>query len=164
MASGDTLLIFHPYNNEPPSSAYATLDIRNQHPVLDFDKDTDESAVFSAIMPQNYSAATGVTVYIHWTGTTTTGGDVIWDVAFERVGTVLDVDGDSFAAVNSVTDAAGNPTGIMSIASVAFTNGADMDSVATGEKFRMKITRDANNGSDDFDNDAELHMVEIRET
>jgi hypothetical protein len=36
--------------------------------------------------------------------------------------------------------------------------------VAKGEKFRLKITRDADNGSDDLDADAELHAVEIRES
>ncbi len=42
------------------------------------------------------------------------------------------------------------------------TDGADMDSVAVGELFRLKITRDAS--SDDADNDAELHAVELKET
>jgi hypothetical protein len=64
MSSGDTLLQFHPYNNEPPSANYMTLDTRNQHVCLDADATTNESAVFSAVMPQHYSAATGVTVYI----------------------------------------------------------------------------------------------------
>ena len=44
MASGDTLTIFTPLHNEPPSSNPATLDIRNQHPVLDFDATTNEDA------------------------------------------------------------------------------------------------------------------------
>ena len=61
MASGDTLLVFHPFDNEPPSANYATLDIRNLHPVLDFDDSTDESAVFSAVLPWAYSGG-GLTV------------------------------------------------------------------------------------------------------
>jgi hypothetical protein len=164
MASGDTLLIFHPYNNEPTSANYATLDLRNQHPVLDFDAGTNEYAVFSAVMPQNYAATTGVTVYIHFSMTSGTADTIDWDVALERVGDQqLDVDGDSFAAVNSVDNTTVPGTaGLVDIVNVAFTDGADMDSVAVGEKFRIKINRDA--ASDDATGDAELHAVEIRET
>lgn len=163
MASGDTILIFHPYNNEPTSSNYATLDTRNQHVVLDFDKTTNEDAVFSSVMPQNYDGG-GVTVYIHYSMVTVVSGDIDWDVAFERVGDQQqDVDSDDFAAVQSVDNTTvPGTTGYVDIVSIAFTDGSQMDSVAVGEKFRMKVTRDA--VSDTADNDAELHAVEIRET
>lgn len=164
MASGDTLLIFHPYNNEPVSSNYATLDTRNQHPCLDFDASTNESAVFSSVMPQSYAGTTGVTVYLHYAMSSATTNTVDWDVAFERIGDQqLDIDGDSFAAVNSVDNTTvPGTTGLVDIVSVAFTNGSDMDSVAAGESFRLKVTRDATN--DDAAGDAELYKVEIRET
>ncbi|NIQ10453.1 MAG: hypothetical protein GWO10_16275, partial [candidate division Zixibacteria bacterium] len=48
------------------------------------------------------------------------------------------------------------------IVNVTFTDGADMDSIAVGEGFRMKITRDATN--DTATGDAELRFVEIKET
>ena len=80
MASGDTLLVFTPLHNEPPSSNMATLDTRNQHPVLDFDASTNESAVFSSVMPQAYGGG-GVPVYIHYAMSTATSGDFDWDVA-----------------------------------------------------------------------------------
>jgi len=163
MASGDTLLIFHPYNNEPPSSNFATLDTRNQHPVLDFDGGTNEDAVFSAVMPQNYDGG-GVTVYIHYSMESDTTNDIDWDAAFERVGDQQqDVDSDSFATAQSVDNTTVPGTsGLVDIVSIAFTDGAQMDSVAVGEKFRLKITRDA--ASDTSTTDAELHAVEIRET
>lgn len=162
MASGDSLIIFHPYDNEPPSADYATLDVRNLHPVLDFDKTTDESAVFSDVMPRNYAGG-GLTVYIHWSADGVTVNDVIWDVAFERIGDgQLDIDGDDFAAVQSVTDTAPGTDGFVTIANIPFTDGAQMDSIAVGELFRLKITRDAT--SDDLDADAELHAIEIKET
>src|SRR3990167_5097508 len=121
MASGDTLLIFHPYNNEPPTANYATLDTRNQHPVLDFDATTNESAVFSAIMPRNYAGG-GVTVYLHYAMTSAEADTVDWDVAFERIGDqVLDIDGDSFAAVNSVDDTTiPATTGLIDVVVVTF--------------------------------------------
>lgn len=164
MASGDTLLIFHPFQNEAPSANFATLDLRNLHPVLDFDASTNESAVFSAIMPQHYAATTGITVYIHYSMSSATSGDVDWDVSFERVGNEQqDVDSDSFATANSVDNTTVPSTsGDVDIVNVAFTDGADMDSVAAGEKFRIKVTRDAS--SDTATGDAELHAVELRET
>jgi len=164
MASGDSLLIFGPLHNEPPSSNPATFDTRNQHPVLDFDATTNESAVFSAVMPQHYAGTTGVTVYIHYGMSSATADTVDWDAAFELIGDQdLDIDGDSFAAVNSVDDTTVPGTsGLVDIVSIAFTDGVDMDSVEAGDGFRLKITRDAS--SDDAAGDAELVFVEIRET
>lgn len=163
MASGDTLLVFTPLANEPPSANYATLDLRNYHPVLDFDDTTNESAVFTGVMPRQYASG-GVTVYIHYAMTSATSGDIDWDVAFERIGDQeLDIDSDSFAAVNSVDNTTVPATsGNVDIVSVAFTDGADMDTVSIGESFRLKITRDA--ASDTSTGDAELIAVEIKET
>jgi len=163
MASGDTLLIFHPYNNEPPTANYATLDTRNQHPVLDFDATTNETAIFSAVMPRNYAGG-GLTVYLHYAMTSAEADTVDWDVAFERIGDgVLDIDADSFAAVNSVDNTTvPATTGLVDIVNVTFTDGADMDSIAVGEAFRLSVTRDA--VSDDAAGDAELLAVEIKET
>lgn len=162
MASGDTLLIITPYNNEPPSATYATLDLRNYHPVLDFDAAADESAVFTAIMPRNYAGG-GVTVYLHWVATDTNDTHhCFWDAAFERI-SGQDIDADGFAAVQSNDTTHPNATsGIETITDIPFTNGAQMDSVVAGDIFRLKITRDAVN--DDMTGDAELLGIEIKET
>ncbi len=45
---------------------------------------------------------------------------------------------------------------------MAFTDGADMDSIAAGESFRVKVTRDA--ASDDAAGDAEILFLVIKET
>lgn len=163
MASGNTLLVFQPHDNEPPASNYATIDQRNGHLVLDFDASTNESAVFGGVMPQHYGGG-GVTVYLHYAMSSATSGDVDWDVAFERVGDQQqDIDSDSFSAVNSVDNTTVPATsGNVDVVSVAFTDGADMDSVAAGEYFRIKVTRDA--ASDTAAGDAELVAVEIRES
>jgi len=164
MASGDTLIVFSPLNNEPPAANYATFDTRNSHPVLDFDATTNESAVFTGIMPQNYAQTTGVTVYIHYAMSSAEADTVDWDACFELIGDGdQDLDADGFAAVNSVDDTTVPGTsGLVDIVSIAFTDGEDMDSVLPGDSFRLKITRDA--ASDDATGDAELVMVEIRET
>lgn len=164
MSSGDSLLIFHPYNNEPPTANYATLDTRNQHPCLDFDATANESAVFSSVMPQHYAGTTGITVYLHYAMSSAEANTIDWDVAWERIGDQqLDIDGDSFAAANSVDNTTvPGTTGLVDIVSVAFTDGADMDSVVAGESFRLKVTRDA--VSDDAAGDSELVKTELRET
>jgi len=163
MASGDTLLLFHAYMNEPTSGSYATLDHHNQHVVLDFDQDDEEYAVFAGIMPQNYSGTTGVTVYIHWLTSVTTG-DVDWDVYWELLGDdEQSLDSDGFATANGVDDCApGSSAYELVIDSIAFTDGADMDSVQAGDGFRLKIRRDA--GSDTATADAMLRFIEVRET
>lgn len=163
MASGDTLLVFTPQCNEPPASNFATFDTRNLHPVLDFDPTTNESAIFSGIMPRHYAGG-GVTVYLHYAMTSAEADTVDWDVAFERIGDQQqDIDGDGFAAVQSVDNTTVPGTsGLVDIVSVAFANGAQMDSVAVGEGFRLKVTRDA--VSDDAAGDAELRLIEIKET
>jgi hypothetical protein len=165
MASGDTLLIFTPLHNEPPASNNATLDTRNSHPCLDFDASTDESAVFTAIMPRHYAGG-GLTVYLHWAASSDNNNAhvCVWDAAFERdLDGVLDLDGDSFAAAQS---SSGNPDGtlgVMTQTTIAFTDGAQMDSIAAGEQFRLKITRDVS-APDDMTGDAEIFSIEIKET
>ena len=47
-------------------------------------------------------------------------------------------------------------------ASIAFADGAEMDSVAAGNAFRVQITRDANNAADTATGDAELVAVHIK--
>lgn len=164
MASGETLLIFTALHNEPPAANYATFDTRNAHPCLDFDAAADESAVFRGIMPQAYAGG-GVNVLLHWAASTDTTDThhCYWDAAFERIAANdLDVDADSFADVNSVdTDHCNATSGKLTITTIAFTDGADMDSVAAGDMFRLKITRDAAN--DDMTGDGELYAIEIQE-
>ena len=156
-------LVFTPQMNEPPSANFATLDLRNYHPVLDFDATTNESAVFRGVLPTGYASG-GLTVYIHYAMTSAEVNTVDWDVAFERIGDQqLDIDGDSFAAVNSVDNTTvPGTTGLVDVVNVTFTDGADMDSIAAGESFRIKVTRDA--ASDDAAGDAEILFVVIKET
>lgn len=164
MASGDLLLLFQPANNEPPAVAPATPDQRNSHPVLDFDASTDEIAIFTGIIPPNYSGG-GITAKVHFAMTSATSGNVIWQTAFERVGTSQDIDSDSFATANSSSATAVSGTsGIPSVASIAHANGSEIDSVAVGEAFRVKLNRDADNGSDTATGDAELIALALYET
>lgn len=163
MAAGDILAVFTAHQYEPTSSNFATPDTRNGHPCLDFDGGTNESANFTGFMPWHYGGG-GVTAYIGYSMTSATSGDIDWDLAFERIGDQqLDIDSDSFAAVNSVDNTTVPGTsGNVDVVTIAFTDGADMDSVAAGEMFRIRITRDA--ASDTATTDGELHFIVLRET
>ncbi len=170
MASSDTLAVFTPLHNEPPAAAFATLGTitgaTGARPILQFDDTADETAIFSGVMPRNYGGG-GVTLTLHYAmAGANTADDVIWDAAFERIadGDAMGAAGSDFAAVNSVTDTADNTADNIDPATITFTNGADMDSVVAGDPFRLKITRDADNGSDTAVSDAQLLYVEIKET
>ena len=167
MATGNTLCVFTPQQNEPPSANYATLDTRNQHLVLDFDPAADEAANFKAVLPRHYAGG-GITVYVHYAMTSATSGTVVWDVSFERIGDgVQDIDSDGFAAIqHSGAVTVPGTSGNVDIASIAFTDGGQIDSVAVGELFRLKVSRDADstNATDNATGDAELLAVELKET
>src|SRR3990167_5268324 len=164
MASGNSLVIFTPQNNEPPSSAFATLDTRNGHLVLDFDGATDEEAVFTGIMPDNYASG-GLTVKVHVAFTSATSGTANIECMLERI-TGLDIDADSFATMQDVGVTANGTSGIEVVGSITFTDGAAMDSIVIGDLFRLKIRRDADgtNGTDDITTDMELMGIEVLET
>lgn len=164
MASTNFMAVFTPLSNEPPASAYATLDTRNSVPVLDFDDSTDESAVFGGVLPNNYAGG-GLTVTIVWMATSATTGDVVWNADIERhQDDAFDIDSDGFAGANAATGTTASASGEQQYTNITFTDGADMDSLAAGESFRIKVTRDADNASDTMSGDAELLRVVVKET
>ncbi len=159
-------LLFTPLTNEAPAAAFATLDSRNAHPVLDFDGATDEEAVWTAVLPAGYAAG-GLTVDTFWAFTSATSGNLRVQAAIERIDvSSLDIDADSFAAFQSAGGTAPATSGMVIKVTVAFTSGAQMDSLAAGELFRLKIRRDADgtSGTDDIATDAELLAVIVKET
>lgn len=166
MASGDTLAIFAPQAAELSSGIdeFPQFDVRNNHVVLDYDDSIFETAFFKGVLPRNYAGG-GVTVYIHYAMTSATSNVVMWYAAFERISdSQQDIDSNGVATARSVTPTVPGTAGHVDIASIAFTDGAQMDSVAVGEGFRLWIQRGADEGSDTATGDAELWAVEIKET
>jgi hypothetical protein len=149
-----------PLQNEAPSTNFATLDSRNGHPCLDFDTTTQEAAIFSGVLPTDYSGA-GITVVVFCSLTSATSGTVGWDVAIERMdASSLDIDADSFASAQTITAVTVPGTsGQLLKMTVNISNGANMDSLAAGELFRIRIRRDVAN--DTAAGDAELLFVDM---
>lgn len=120
-----------------------------------FDDSTDEHLDFHGRL-ENYDGG-GLTVRLPWTSDATSG-DVVWNAAIRRVADdAEDLDTSHTYAFNSVTATTASVAGEVDYTTVTFTDGADMDSVADGEVFILRIRRDADNGSDDLSGDAELH-------
>lgn len=163
MASGDSLIVLHALGAEFPAANFATADQRNNEWRLDFDATTGETAYWTDVLPRNYAGG-GITVYVHASATSATTGTIGWLIAFERIGDgQQDTDSDGFASDQTITaGTVPGTSGHIDILNVAVSNGANMDSIAVGEMFRLRVTRDVAN--DTATGDAELVCVELKET
>ena len=150
-----TYSVFTVRDNQPPATAFATLDTRNSIAILDFDDSTDESAIFLGIIPEAAVLGSGLKIRIIWTATSAISGDCIWDVSLERMTT--DINTDSFDTSASVTTTTSGTSGVPNYSEITLTT---IDSVTAGNGFRLKVTRDGNN--DNMVGDAELIAVEVR--
>ncbi len=139
LKKGQVIFQLRPQANEPPASSFATFNTRNSHPSLRFNGNA--CAVWSFVLPNTYSG-NGLTVEI-WQASTETTNDTDWDGSWERIGAVQDTDSDSFATAVSTDNTNNSATsGIPTRVTIAFTDGAQMDSCAAGELCRFKLCRD----------------------
>ena len=154
-----TLARFTPRENQPPATAFATLDTRNSIAVLDFDAATDESAIFSGVIPDYANLASGLNIRLAWMATTATSGNVRWRVALERGNT--DLDADSFDTAAEGNGAANATSGTPTTTSITLTT---IDSIAVGEPYRIRISRVGSDATNDtMTGDAELIAVEVQQ-
>lgn len=166
MATTNQLAVFNPFQNEPPATIFATIDLRNSHPTLTFDGSTDWEAVFTTKLPANYAGG-GLTLITLWAFTSATSGSLRVQAAIERMDlSSLDIDADSFASFNSAGGTAPGTSGQIIEVTITFTSGAQMDSAVAGEWIRVKIRRDADgtSGTDDIATNAQFEGAELRET
>jgi len=167
MASGDTVVQI--ISIMPPAATYATFDVRpggstpaENFPVWDFDASANEYLDFLCIL-RGYDGG-GLTITLPWSATTATTGTVRWGVAIRRIqDDAEDVDTSHTYDFNTVDDAPGSVSGEVVYPTVAFTNGADMDSWADGELAMVRVYRDISVGGN-MTGDAELWGVFGRET
>lgn len=164
MATGDNMGDFGPLQNEPPASNYATIDLDNARPVLDFA--LNEIAVFSGFLPEHYAGG-GLTAEIVYAMSSSTGAskEVQLQAAIERVNDGTDASSDSFATAQASGDVEVPATAqTTDTITITWTDGAQMDSVAAGEAFRLKITRIAVVDGTEASGDLELIGVHLKET
>lgn len=173
MASGNTLLVFTARDGIPSATAGAAHAIyaggaspAEGVPVLDFDSGSDEHADFIGVMPRHYAGG-GLTLTLYWIASATSG-TCRWDAAFRRIqDDAEDIDTTAHSYdYNSTGATPASAAGEVDYATITFTDGADMDSLAVGELFNLRIRRDADGtgGTDDMTGDARLVAIEVKET
>ncbi len=174
MSSGDSLLWLGPEVWRPGDVDFATPDTilttSADEPdqiidVWDFDPGSTEEYLYCrALLPAHYAAG-GLTARVFWTSEATSGV-CRWALAFKSMtGGADNVASKAFAAPNTVdgtTDATARDTNDDDI---TFTDGADMDSVAVGEKFFLELSRNSSHANDTMNsNDGEFHGLYLLET
>lgn len=160
MAAGQTIFSAGALGAITPSTVFATLDTRNQRPVLDFDDGADEQAYFQGVLPAHYSGG-DLDIALHWMATTATSAVCLWAAQFERLEVGgFDLDGTDFQGLVFVTGTAVSPSGELIETVITLTA---LDSAVAGDSFRVLIERTGTSGSDLMAGDAELLDISIKE-
>lgn len=172
MASGNTLIVFSARDGVPSATSGAVHGIlaggstpAEGVPYLAFDSAADEYADFLGVMPRNYAGG-GLTCKLYW-ASTQTSGTCRWGVAFRRIADdAEDVDTSHTYDFNTGGATTASAVGEVDYFDITFTDGADMDSLAVGELFNLRVFRDGDgtSGTDDLTGDAFLIAIEIKET
>lgn len=127
-----------------------------QKGVLDFDAATDEAAYTSIPLPADWTGA--VDARFFWEANDTGTNSAIWTIATACLADG-ETDDPSFNTASSVTDANGGTTAHKVM--IAAVTGITTTGCAAGEFLHLKVTRDADNGSDNLAVDARLIGVEL---
>jgi hypothetical protein len=135
---------------------------RNGHSLIAFDDTVNEEIIFESVMSGDYDGAADFIIEPQWAGASAIVGDVKWNAQIERLNEGgADLDVDSFAAVQTVTETTEGTSGELTYTGITFTN-AQADGIQPGESYRLRIIRDAVAGADDMVGDAQLLSVELR--
>ena len=155
---------FSPLASVPPSTGYATMNVRNgtNFPVaaLDFDAAADEAAFF--FFRASLYGSGNLTIGIDWYADTASSGDVVWGAQLAAITPntdTQDIETDALATANTVTDSHLGTTGQrLHRAEITVSN---LDSLAADDWVALRLYRDADNGSDTMAGDASVVLVSV---
>lgn len=158
-----TRALFLPEAANFPASNFPAPGVDGQlRPFLAFDAVTDESCDWTFIAPQGLTGT--ITVVVTYRMASATSGNVILQAALEAIsdGDAVDTDSaSSFDTANaSATTAVPATAGHIDQVSITMTNA---DSMAAGDLCRLRLNRDADNGSDTATGDLQVLAVELRD-
>jgi len=149
----------------PPSSNHADRGVVQNRAFLAFDATTVEAMFSKAVqMPASYTGTGTLKADILYAAATATSGKFDFEISVEAITAADAVDTDaasSFAAVNAGNQTVPATAGYLGVITITLTN---KDSVAAGDMFRIKLERDADDGTDDTaSGDARVYCVTIYE-
>lgn len=153
-----------PQSVNPCGSLTTTANANATQPdfrTLAFDAGTDEFAQFSIAMPKMWDEGT-VLFTFYWTHAGSAGNDVIWTIAGTSVSNDEAIGGVIFGTAVNYQDTALTAKDLHIISSDTALTIAG--SPAVGDVCFFQISRDANNGNDDFASDALLMGVKMTYT
>ena len=159
-----TLLQYDAMSFILPNSNSPSLDIVQNRPFLAFDGTVTETAYSRTVaMPGQYSGGM-LKASVGYMMASATSGKVDFEVSLEAVtsGDPHDLDaGDSFDTPNTVNAPVPGTAGYLGVLTMTLSN---EDDVVAGDMFRLKLERDADDGTDDTaTGDARVMWVEIWE-
>lgn len=168
MAQGETQLIVTAeqgvinYCQTTTSPFGARLFNRNNRPCLLFIDSTFTFSFFHLIMPQHYGG-NGIEINLHFTCTTSTG-DIYWLANVQNNASGDDIDSGTYGSSAATLQGPDGPDAGNAITVATLTiPPTDMDNMAAGDAFVLRIGRIGSYGTDTCTGMAQLHVIEIRE-
>ena len=171
MASGNVVGLIQ--NTIPPATLSPQFTVRaggstpaERVLLASFDAATIEYLDLLVYLTGSYAGG-GVTITLPWTATSATTGVTRWGAAVRHIADdAEDIDGSQTYDYNDVDDTCASASGEISMPTIAFTSGADMDSWVAGEYAILRVRRNASHANDTMAGDAELWLngVVIKET
>jgi hypothetical protein len=163
MSTGQHLARWQPGDARPATTNFPGFVMRNNIETLAFDGTTQETCFLRDVMPDNYGGG-GVTLRAVCMAASATSGGARFGADFERGDTGTDHDADSFTGTDQeATGTAPATSGQPFDVSIAFTNGAQMDSVVANDPFRIRFRRDPADAADTITSDIQVKDLVLRE-
>lgn len=149
MSQNDTLAVFFPQNNEPPSSSYMVPSFVGDIIALAADDTNDEESIFRSVLPYAYTGG-GVNVDIVYAMASATSGKVRFDGKFARASSGTNNASLSWSTAVSVNIASvPSSAGNHGYASIGFTDGAQISSIQLGDLYYFSLTRKSSDTTND---------------
>jgi len=135
---------------------------RNNHLVVGLDAAAVESFVCKNRMPLDYNSGSNVTGTVRGIAASATSGAVRVRLEFEACG-AQDFDSDGFASAVEVTSSAASGTNGVLFDAVFTLSNSNMDAVAAGGLFRVKISRVGSDGADTMTGDFQVQDLVLEQ-